>query len=138
MIPTREQFKEFIAAIRRAQEKEEKVNEAFKLIWDDDQGQYPPFYISPLWTVVYDAFNMMFGIEDIEGVGNELPWWLDEAPTNEARYWIDEKEYNISDIDAFYDYLVEKAKESDDAEEIILRDLHDFEETERKRNNETE
>ena len=114
MIPTREQFKEFITAIRRAQEKEEKVNEAFKLIWDDEQEQYPPFYISPLWTVVYDAFNMMFGVEDIEGVGNELSWWLDEAPTNEARYWIDEKEYNISDIDAFYDYLVEKAKESDD------------------------
>ena len=113
MIPTREQFKDFIAAIRRAQEKEEKVNEAFKLIWDDEQEQYPPFYISPLWTVVYDAFNMMFGIEDIEGVGNELSWWLDEAPTNEARYWIDEKEYNISDIDAFYDYLVDKAKESD-------------------------
>ena len=113
MIPNREQFRDFIAAIRKAQEKEEKVNEAFKLIWDDDQEQYPPFYISPLWTVVYDAFNMMFGVEDIEGVGNELSWWLDEAPTNEARYWIDEKEYNISDIDAFYDYLVEKAKESD-------------------------
>ncbi len=109
MTPTREQFKDFIAAIRRAQEKEEKVNEAFKLIWDDDQEQYTPFYISPLWTVVYDAFNLMFGVEDIEGVGNELSWWLDEAPTNEARYWIDEKEYNISDIDAFYDYLVEKA-----------------------------
>ena len=114
MIPNREQFKDFIAAIRRAQEKEEKVNEAFKLIWDDEQEQYPPFYISPLWTVVYDAFNMMFGVEDIEGVGNELAWWLDETPTNEARYWIDGKEYNVSDIDAFYDYLVEKAKESDD------------------------
>lgn len=112
MIPTREQFRDFIAAIKRAQKKEEKVNEAFKLIWDDEQEQYPPFYISPLWTVVYDAFNMMFGIEDIEGVGNELSWWLDEAPTNEARYWIDEKEFNISDIDAFYDYLMEKAKES--------------------------
>ena len=59
MIPTREQFRDFIAAIKRAQEKEEKVNEAFKLIWDDEQ------------------------------------------------------EYNISDIDVFYDYLVEKAKESD-------------------------
>ena len=117
MIPTREQFKEFIAAIRRAQEKEEKVNEAFKLIWDDDQGQHTPFYISPLWTVVYDAFNMMFGVEDIEGVGNELSWWLDEAPTNEAKYWIDDKEFNISDIDAFYDYLVGKAKESDDKTE---------------------
>ena len=113
MIPTREQFKDFITAIRKAQEKEEKVNEAFKLIWDDEQEQYPPFYISPLWTVVYDAFNMMFGVEDIEGIGNELSWWLDEAPTNEAKYWIDEKEYNISNIDAFYDYLVEKAEESD-------------------------
>ena len=110
MIPTREQFKEFIAAIKRAQEKEEKVNEAFILIWDDDQGQHTPFYISPLWTVVYDAFNMMFGVEDIEGVGNELSWWLDESPTNEARYWIDEKEYNISDIDAFYDYLIDMSK----------------------------
>ena len=117
MIPTREQFKDFIAAIRRAQEKEEKVNEAFKLIWDDDQGQHEPFYISPLWTVVYDAFNIMFGVEDIEGVGNELSWWLDEVPTNEAKYWIDDKEFNISDIDAFYDYLVEKAKESDDKTE---------------------
>ena len=117
MIPTREQFKDLIAAIKRAQEKEEKVNEAFKLIWDDEQEQYPPFYISPLWTVVYDAVNMMFGIEDIEGVGNELSWWLDEAPTNEARYWIDEKEFNISDIDAFYDYLVEKAKESNEKKE---------------------
>ena len=117
MIPTREQFRDFIAAIKRAQEKEEKVNEAFKLIWDDEQGQHTPFYISPLWTVVYDAFNLMFGVEDIEGVGNELSWWLDEAPTNEARYWIDEKEYNISDIDAFYDYLVEKAKESNNKTE---------------------
>lgn len=113
MIPTREQFKDFVTAIRRAQEKEEKVNEAFKLIWDDDQEQYTPFYISPLWTVVYDAFNIMFGVEDIEGVGNELSWWLDEAPTNKAKYWIDDKEYNISDIDVFYDYLVEKAAESE-------------------------
>ncbi|MBO4719704.1 MAG: hypothetical protein J5658_07515 [Prevotella sp.] len=88
MIPTREQFKDFIAAIRKAQEKEEKVNEAFKLIWDDDQGQHTPFYISPLWTVVYDAFNMMFGVEDIEGVGNELSWWLTSsssfAPRNSS------------------------------------------------------
>ena len=40
-----------------------------------------------------------------------MVWWLDEAPTNEAKYWIDDKEFNISDIDAFYDYLVEKTKE---------------------------
>ena len=111
MTPTREQFKDFIAAIRRAQEKDDNLHKAFELIWDDDQGQHTPFYISPLWEMVYDAFNMMFGIEDIEGVGNELSWWLDEAPTNEARYWIDDKEYNISDIDAFYDYLVEKASD---------------------------
>ena len=117
MIPTREQFKDFIAAIRRAQEKEEKMNEAFKLIWNDDQAQYVPFYISPLWDAVYKAFNIMFGLEDIKGFGNELSWWLDESPTNEARYWIDEKEYNISDIDAFYDYLVEKAKESNNKTE---------------------
>ncbi len=110
MTPTRERFKDFIAAIRRAQEKEDNLHKAFELIWDDDQGLHIPFYISPLWEVVYDAFNMMFGVEDIEGVGNELSWWLDEAPINEARYWIDDKEYNISDIDAFYDYLVEKAK----------------------------
>jgi hypothetical protein len=109
MIPTRKQFKDFIAAIRKAQEKEDKLDKAFELIWDDDQGQHPPFYISPLWTVVYMAFNMMFGLEDIEGVGNELSWWLDEAPTNEAKFWVDEEEYNISDIDAFYDYLVKKA-----------------------------
>ena len=113
MTPTREQFKDFIAAIRRAQEKEDNLHKAFELIWDDDQGQHTPFYISPLWDVVYDAFNMMFGVEDIEGVGNELSWWLDEAPTDEAKYWIDDKEFNISDIDAFYDYLVEKAMESD-------------------------
>ena len=111
MTPTREQFKEFIAAIEKAQEKEKNVNKAFTFIWDDDQGQYPPFYISPLWDAVYAAFNMMFGVEDIEGVGNELSWWLDEAPKGEAKYWIDDKEYNISDVDAFYDHLVEKANE---------------------------
>lgn len=120
MIPTREQFKDFIAAIKRAQEKEDKLDKAFELIWDDDQGQYTPFYISPLWQVVYKAFNMMFGVEDIEGVGNELSWWLDEAPDNKAKYWIDEKEFNISDIDAFYDYLIEKSKESGNITEESL------------------
>ena len=60
---------------------------------------------------------MMFGVEDIEGVGNELSWWLDEAPDNKAKYWIDEKEFNISDIDAFYDYLIEKSKESGNNQE---------------------
>jgi hypothetical protein len=43
MTPTREQFKEFIAAIKKAQEKEDNLDKAFELIWDDDQGQYKPF-----------------------------------------------------------------------------------------------
>lgn len=111
MTPTREQFKDFIASIRKAQEKEDKVNEAFQLIWDDDQGQHTPFYISPLWPAIYQAFNIMFGLENDDYGENELSWWLEEAPKNEAKYWIDEKEYNISNIDAFYDYLVEQSKE---------------------------
>ena len=111
MIPTREQFKDFVAAVKRAQEKEEKVDKAFELIWDDDQAQNIPFYISPFWNAVFIAFNIMFGIEDDEWAGNELEWWLEAAPNNEAMYCIDEEEYNISDIDAFYDYLVEKANE---------------------------
>ena len=40
-----------------------------------------------------------------------LDWWLEEAPKNEAKYWIDEEEFNVSDIDAFYDYLIEQSKE---------------------------
>ena len=113
MAPTREQFKDFIAAIRKAQEKEEKVNEAFKLIWDDDQGQHVPFYISPLWTVVYDAFNMMFGLENDKYGESELSWWLEMAPNNKAIYYIDKEEHNVSDIDSFYDYLVEMTNESE-------------------------
>ena len=35
MTPTREQFKEFIAAEQKAQQKEENLNKALKLIWDD-------------------------------------------------------------------------------------------------------
>lgn len=108
MTPTREQFKDFIAAVRKAQEKEEKLDKAFELIWDDDQGQITPYYYSLLWFAVFKAFNMMFGIENSNLVGNELEWWLDKAPTNEAIYWIDDEENNLSDIDAFYDYLVEK------------------------------
>jgi len=107
MTPTREQFKEFIAAVQKAQQKEENLNKAFNLIWDDDQGQYPPFYISPFWDAIYKAFNFMFGLEDDEYVGNELSWWLEKAPQNEAKYWIDKTEYNVSDVDAFYDFLVE-------------------------------
>lgn len=107
MTPTREQFKEFIASVQKAQQKEDNLNKAFELIWDDDQGQYPPFYISPLWTAVYKAFNIMFGLEDDEYDENELSWWLEEAPKNEAKYWIDKEEHNVSDVDAFYNFLVE-------------------------------
>ena len=109
MIPTREQFKDFLAAIHYAQEKEDKLDKAFELIWDDDQAQYVPFYISPLWGAIYKAFNIMFGLEDIEGVGNELSWWFEMAPDNEAIIEIDDKEINVSDVDAFYDYLVEES-----------------------------
>lgn len=49
----------------------------------------------------------MFGLEDDKYVGNELSWWLEESPKNEAKYWIDKEEHNISDVDKFYDYLVE-------------------------------
>ena len=112
MTPTREQFKDFVASIKKAQEKEDNIDKAFHLIWDDDQGQHTPFYISPLWDAVYTAFNIMFCLQDDDVIGNELSWWLDEAPKGEAKYWIDEKEYNISDIDAFYDYLIEIRNES--------------------------
>lgn len=44
---------------------------------------------------------------------SELSWWLEMAPNNEAIYYIDKEEHNVSDIDAFYDYLVGMAKESD-------------------------
>lgn len=120
MIPTREQFKDFIAAITKAQEKEDKLDKAFELIWDDDQGQHTPFYISPLWGAVYMAFNMMFGLEDDKYIGNELSWWLDMAPDNEAKYYVDDVEHNVSDINAFYDYLVEKVKESENKTEESL------------------
>ena len=55
----------------------------------------------------------MFGLENDDYGENELSWWLEEAPKNEAKYWIDDKEYNVSDIDAFYDYLVEQSKEQE-------------------------
>ena len=109
MIPTREQFKDFIAAIKYAQEKEDKLDKAFELIWDDDQAQYVPFYISPLWDAVYKSFNMAFGLKDDEYGDNELSWWLEMAPKNEAKYYIDDVEHNVGDIDAFYDYLVEES-----------------------------
>ena len=112
MLPTREQFKDFIAAIKHAQEKEDKLDKAFELIWDDDQAQYVPFYISPFWDAIYTAFNIMFGLEDIEGVGNELSWWFDMAPENNAIIGEGDTEINVSDIDAFYDYLIDCAIES--------------------------
>lgn len=108
MTPTREQFKEFIAAVQMAQQKEENLNKAFDLIWDDDQHQYTPFYISSFWDAVYKAFNIMFGLEEDQYGENELSWWLEEAPKNEAKYWVDDKEYNVSEVDSFYDFLVEK------------------------------
>ena len=113
MTPTREQFKDFIAAVKKAQQKEENLNKAFELIWDDDQEQHTPFYISPFWTAVYMAFNIMFGLEEDQYGENELSWWLEESPQNEAKYWIDDKEYNVSDVDKFYDYLIEFFYEQD-------------------------
>lgn len=121
MIPTREQFKEFIAAIKYAQEKEDKLDKAFELIWDDDQAHSVPFYISPLWNVIYKAFNIMFGLEDIEKVGNELSWWFDMAPENNAIIGIDDKEINVSDVDAFYDYLVEEACQKHASQKTIAK-----------------
>ena len=112
MIPTREQFKEFMAYVQHAQEKEDKVNDAFELIWDEEQAQHVPFYISPWWKVVRYAFCLLFNLKFNKlGIDDVLGWWMEEAPKGEAKYWIDEKEYNVSDIDAFYDYLVDLAKD---------------------------
>ena len=111
MTPTREQFKEFMAFVKNAKDKEDKVNNAFELIWNDEQAQNVPFYISPLWDAVTYAFCVMFNQKYDKYEIDDLYWWLENAPTNEAKYWIDEKEHNISDIDAFYDYLVEKASD---------------------------
>lgn len=119
MTPSREQFKDFIASIRKAQEKEDNLGKAFALIWDDDQGQYTPFYISPLWESVYKAFNIMFGLENDEYGENELSWWLEMAPKNEAVYYIDGKGYNVSDINVFYDYLAEQSNEQEQEKEKI-------------------
>jgi len=114
MIPTRDQFKEFMAFVKNAQEKEDKVNDAFELIWDDEQAQHVPFYISPWWTAVRYAFCLMFNQEFKKyGETDDLYWWLENASKNEAIYYIDDKEYNVSDIDAFYDYLVERSKEQE-------------------------
>ena len=53
----------------------------------------------------------MFGLQDDDVIGNELSWWLEEAPNGEAKYWINDEEHNVSDIDAFYDYLIEMSNE---------------------------
>jgi len=103
-----------MAFVKNAQEKEDKVNEAFQLIWDDEQAQNVPFYISPWWTAVRYAFCVMFNQEFKKyGEDGDLYWWLENAPKNEAIYWDGEEkqEYNISDIDAFYDYLVKQANQ---------------------------
>ena len=116
MTPTREQFKEFMAFVKNAQEKEDKVNDAFQLIWDDEQAQNAPFYISPWWTAVRYAFCIMFNQEFKKyGETDDLYWWLENASKNEAKFWIDEEEFNVSDIDAFYDYLVEQSKKKNKA-----------------------
>ena len=80
MTPTREQFKDFIASIKKAQEKEDNLDKAFELIWDDDQRQYTPFYISPLWGTIYMAFIIMFGLESDEYGESEFSWWLERRP----------------------------------------------------------
>ena len=54
---------------------------------------------------------MAFGLRDNEYGENELSWWLEMAPENKAIYYNEEKEHNVSDIDAFYDYLVELANQ---------------------------
>ena len=118
MTPTREQFKELMTFIKNAQEKEDKVNDATTHNWDDEQGQYPPFYISPWWKSIRYAFCLLFNLKFNKlGIDDELEWWLEEASKGEAKYWIDEKEYNVSDIDAFYDHLGEISNESNNKTE---------------------
>ena len=58
MTPTREQFKEFIAAVQKAQEKEEKLDKAFELIWDDDQGQHTPFFTFHLFGMQFTKLSI--------------------------------------------------------------------------------
>ena len=115
MTPTREQFKELMAIIKNAQEKEDKVNDAFELIWDDEQAQHVPFYISPWWAAVRYAFCLLFNLEFNKlGIDDDLEWWMDGSPKNKAIYWTENgEEHNVSDIDAFYDYLVEIANKSE-------------------------
>lgn len=81
MIPTREQFKEYMAYVQNAQEKEYRVNDAFELIWDEEQAQHVPFYISPWWKVVRYAFCLLFNLKFNKlGIDDVLEWWLEEAP----------------------------------------------------------
>lgn len=105
---TREQFKEIIAAIEAAEEKEAKFNEALKMIWDADQGQHTPFYIWPLWRAVRKMFNALFGLEEDPIIGSELDWWLEHRKTGKAIiYYKDGTAHNVSAPDDYYDYLTQ-------------------------------
>ena len=105
---TREQFKEIIAAIEAAEEKEGRVNYALKMIWDEGQGQYPPFYISPLWDAVIKMFNAIFDIEDDPVIVSELDWWLENRKEGRAIiYDKDGTAHNVSAPDDYYDYLTQ-------------------------------
>ena len=85
MIPTREQFKEFMAFVQNAQEKEDKVNDAFELIWDEEQAQHVPFYISPWWKVVRYAFCLLFNLKFNKlGIDDVLEWWMDISLRTDA------------------------------------------------------
>ena len=124
MTPTREQFKEFIAFVKNAKEKEDKVNDAFQLIWDDDQAQNVPFYISPLWTAVRYAFCLMFNQEFKRfGETDDLYWWMETAPKNYAKYWIDEEEFlthqpRYKEIDIFFARIINQMMQFFNAKSI--------------------
>ncbi len=60
LLPTRKQFKDFIAAIEKAQEKEEKLDKAFELISDDDQSQHVPFYTATIRQIIFPEFQEIF------------------------------------------------------------------------------
>ena len=57
---------------------------------------------------------MAFGLKDDEYGDNELSWWLEMAPENKAICYLDDVERNVSDVDAFYDYLIEITKRTED------------------------
>ena len=45
--------------------------------------------ISRPYGDIYQAFNIMFGLENDEYGESELSWWLEMAPKNEAIYYIE-------------------------------------------------